>query len=110
MMHEQQRVERLLTAALECSVYIAPTNPGLTFEELSEVGKRLGLQPGEMNDAFPALPVHHEYGRKLLPDGLLSGLMARRARSWNAVCLSSVRWREAPREPGSKRPSLLTFW
>ena len=42
-----------LKTALECSVLIDPVNPGLTYEELSEIGKRAGYRDGEINDASP---------------------------------------------------------
>jgi hypothetical protein len=38
--------------ALECSVFVAPTEPSLTYAEISEVVKRLGYPDGEINDAF----------------------------------------------------------
>jgi hypothetical protein len=46
-----QEIISLLSAALECSVFINPTDPGLTHEEILEVGKRAGYQPGEVADA-----------------------------------------------------------
>lgn len=46
------KVARFLKAALECSIYHAPTEPGLTYSELLEVGSRVGLQPGEIADAM----------------------------------------------------------
>lgn len=48
----KQQVKALLLAALECSFYVAPEEPGLTNDELTEVGRRLNLQPGEMSDAL----------------------------------------------------------
>ena len=49
---EKQRLIAFLKACLECSVYLAPTEPGLTYDELLEVGKRAGFQPGEISDAL----------------------------------------------------------
>ena len=46
------RVQRLVSYALECSVYVDPDNPGLSNEELFEVAKRLGLREGEVGDTF----------------------------------------------------------
>jgi hypothetical protein len=43
---------RLLGAALEASVYIAPTDYGLSYEELLQVGARMGLKPGEIGDSL----------------------------------------------------------
>lgn len=68
-MQEQRRVVALLGAALECSVYVAPTDPGLTRSEFFEVGRRLGLEQGEMNDALPLVPLTHALGLRWLPDG-----------------------------------------
>jgi len=48
-----QEVVQLLQAAIEASVYIAPTEPGLTATELYEIGKRTGLKEGEIGDAMP---------------------------------------------------------
>src|ERR1700691_3165408 len=47
-----QEIISLLKAALECSVYISPCDPGLTFQELAEVGKRAGFLEGEINDSL----------------------------------------------------------
>lgn len=49
---DQQQVVAFVRTALECSVYHAPTEPGLTHPELIEVGRRLGYQLGEINDAL----------------------------------------------------------
>ena len=41
-----QELIAFLKAALECSVYVAPLEPGLTYDELIEVGKGAGyVQP-----------------------------------------------------------------
>ena len=48
----QQEIDSFVGAALECSVYAAPLEPGLTYEELLEVGKRVGLQKGEIADSL----------------------------------------------------------
>jgi hypothetical protein len=48
-----QEVVQLLRTAIEASVYVAPTEPGLTGAELFEVAKRLGLKDGEIGDAIP---------------------------------------------------------
>lgn len=50
---QQQKIVRLLQAAIEASVYVAPTEPGLTAAELYEVGQRLGFKNGEIGDALP---------------------------------------------------------
>lgn len=56
-----RRVRNTLLAALECSVYVAPLSPGLTQQELSEVGARLGLEQGEMEDALRDLRLDADY-------------------------------------------------
>jgi hypothetical protein len=43
-----------LMAAIECSVYHAPREPGLTFQEMIEVGSQVGYQRGELGDAITA--------------------------------------------------------
>jgi hypothetical protein len=44
--------QRFVLTALECSFYHDPTDPGLTHSELLEVGSRMNLFPGEINDAL----------------------------------------------------------
>ena len=48
-----QPVTNFLRAALECSIYVAPTEPGLTAEELFVAGQAAGFLQGEIGDAFP---------------------------------------------------------
>ena len=74
-------VARVIKSALECSVYAAPTDPGLTVEEVYEVGRRLGLKEGEIGDAFQ-LTKHSNTkdrlmpGPDVLPPGwIMSGIM-----------------------------------
>jgi len=50
-----QDIANLLKAALECSIFIEPTDPGLTYQEILEVGQRAGYQPGEVSDAASAV-------------------------------------------------------
>ena len=47
-----QQVKEFFQAALESSFYLSPREPGLTYEELLEVGRRAGFQDGEMGDAL----------------------------------------------------------
>jgi len=49
---ERHRLIAFLKACLECSVFVAPTDPGLAFEELLEVGRSVGYQPGEISDVL----------------------------------------------------------
>lgn len=43
---------QLLEAALECSVYVQPHDPGLSSTELMEVARRAGYLEGEVGDAL----------------------------------------------------------
>ena len=64
-----QKLTTFLKAALECSVYLAPTDPGLSTSELFEVGRRAGYQEGEMGDALPRVATQYfGQSRKLQPD------------------------------------------
>jgi len=47
-----QEIISLLKAALECSVYVSPRDPGLTYEELAIIGATAGYLEGEVNDAL----------------------------------------------------------
>jgi hypothetical protein len=62
-----QQLISFLKAAIECSVYVAPLEPGLTHEELIEVGERAGYQQGEIGDALPRMATR-SFGKRLLPD------------------------------------------
>jgi hypothetical protein len=64
-----QEIISFLKAALECSVFVDPVDPGLTVEELVEIGKRVGYQQGEIGDALGQV-IRQYYGKdKILPDG-----------------------------------------
>src|ERR1700721_2678141 len=52
-----QEIVSLLTAALECSVYVSPRDTGLTHQELVEIAKRAGYLDGKINDALPHIGV-----------------------------------------------------
>lgn len=49
---QDRDVERYLSMALECSIFLSPRAPGLSHEELREVGAQLRFMPGEVNDAM----------------------------------------------------------
>jgi hypothetical protein len=67
-MHTQlNEVLKFIRAALECSVYVSPTDPGLTHAEIIEVGARAGFQPGEIGDALPQVADQLRSGPRLLP-------------------------------------------
>jgi len=63
-----QEIITFLKAALECSVFRAPTDPGLSYEEILEVGKRVGWQPGEIGDALQYATTQFFGSKRLLPD------------------------------------------
>ena len=71
-----QEIISFLKTALECSVLVDPLDPGLTFQELSEIGKRAGYQDGEINDALPHVTTAFFGVRKLLPSPQETGLWA----------------------------------
>lgn len=49
----QREIAELLQTVMESSIYVAPRDPGLTREEIFEVGKRFNLLEGEIGDALP---------------------------------------------------------
>ncbi|MDA9448259.1 hypothetical protein [Bradyrhizobium sp. CCBAU 21360] len=66
MMH-LQKVKKFIAEALECSVFIRPREPGLTFAEIKEIGDRRGYREGEIGDAFVTMGLHSMgRGSKLL--------------------------------------------
>ena len=67
-MMRQQEVQQFLAAALECSVYVAPKDPGLTHAELFEAGGRVGYQEGELGDALRGVAAQMYFGdSRLMP-------------------------------------------
>jgi len=68
-----QHITQFFQAALESSFYLAPREPGLTHEELFEVGRQFGLQEGEIADAL--LPVVTQtFGggsKRLIPNAMM---------------------------------------
>jgi hypothetical protein len=63
-----RHVAALFQGALECSLVLAPREPGLTSQELLEVGRRCGLKDGEMNDVLQHATNYAAGTRRLLPD------------------------------------------
>jgi hypothetical protein len=63
-----QEIVELLKAALECSIFLDPTNPGLTYPELLEVGQRAGYQAGEVQDAAARAGEHYPRSNRLITD------------------------------------------
>jgi hypothetical protein len=63
----RQQLTEFLQAALECSVYLAPKEPGLTPTELVEAGRPLGFQEGEIGDVLPGVTGQTHGDGKLQP-------------------------------------------
>ncbi len=63
-----QELISFLKAALECSIFVAPQDAGLTYEELIEVGKKADYQAGEIGDALRFVTTPHFGSARLLPD------------------------------------------
>jgi hypothetical protein len=47
-----EEVKKCIREALECSVFILPREPGLTYDEIREICARMKFQPGEVGDAL----------------------------------------------------------
>ncbi len=62
-----QELISFLKMGLECSVLIEPLDPGLTYQELFEIGKRADYLDGEINDALPHVATAYFGKAKLLP-------------------------------------------
>ena len=62
-----QEIISFLKMALECSVLVDPLNPGLTVQELSEIGKRAGYQEGEIRNSLRYVTDTYFGVSKLLP-------------------------------------------
>src|SRR5216683_6000438 len=63
-----QEIITFLKAALECSVFLDPTDPGLSYEEILEIGRRVGWQPGEIGDALQYTTTQFFGSKRMLPD------------------------------------------
>jgi hypothetical protein len=57
----------LVAGALECSVYHQPKAPGLSVDEIHDVGSALGFQRGEIHDAIERARTHMRWGQRLVP-------------------------------------------
>ncbi|GEN01723.1 hypothetical protein MRA01_62620 [Methylobacterium radiotolerans] len=60
-------VEVLLREALMASIFAAPMDPGLSYEELMEVGRRAGHRDGTINDALQQIPYTYRERNRLMP-------------------------------------------
>lgn len=56
-----------LNHAIECSVFVCPARPGLTYEELCEAGRRAGYQKGEIEAAWPFCSIELGEAGLLMP-------------------------------------------
>ena len=63
-----EHVAKLFQGALEYSLVLAPREPSLTLQELKEMGQRLGLKEGEMNDVLAHARNFAPDSRRILPD------------------------------------------
>lgn len=63
-----QEIINLLKAAVECSVFLCPTDPGLNYDEILEVGNRAGFQAGEVGDAAPHAGERPPGFKRIIPD------------------------------------------
>jgi hypothetical protein len=63
-----QEIVNLLNAAIECSVFLSPSDPGLTFQEILEVGKRAEYLDGEVRDAANRSDQRTARSDRLMPD------------------------------------------
>jgi len=69
MMVWRREVVAFLEAALECSVYVSPLDPGLTDREVLEVGLRAGLLEAELRDAISETSARrHSRTGRLMPE------------------------------------------
>jgi hypothetical protein len=56
-------VQEFVEQALQCSVFVSPRSPGLTRDELFEVGERVGFRRGEISDQLRIASSRMERGR-----------------------------------------------
>lgn len=61
-----QEIVSVVQAALECSIYRAPTEPGLTWDEIIQCVRHLGYDDGEIADALRTLSQQRE-GKRYMP-------------------------------------------
>jgi hypothetical protein len=54
-MNHRQEIAEFLRAALECTIYLAPTDLWLTYDEIIEIGTNAGYLKGEIGDAIPEI-------------------------------------------------------
>jgi hypothetical protein len=92
---QRQRIINLLTTGLECSFYVSPRSPGLTYDELLEFGRYFGLQGGEISDAMAQVSTTYIGQTKILPNPL-------RVLSWIAPHIVQT--------PEYINPAAFDFW
>jgi len=59
-------VDDFIRAAVECALLSSPRDPGLTLDELLEVGERAGYRPGQLRDAVSRVRLSQRRGSRLL--------------------------------------------
>jgi hypothetical protein len=60
------QVADFVETALECSIYIAPDDPGLTYAEIEEAGRRPEFAGGEIRDALKNIVAVAARNKRLL--------------------------------------------
>lgn len=92
----QFKVVDFLNAALECSIYVSPTEPGLTEQELVQACLRMGYKQGETSDAIRGGDFGSALGSKFR---LLPG----------RHCLPLIHWFTEIREPDFRNEVVAEF-
>ena len=55
-------------SAVECSVFLAPTDTGLSYDEIVEAAKQAGYLQGEIGDAFVKISSSRRSNNRFVPD------------------------------------------
>jgi hypothetical protein len=63
-----QEIVSLLNAALECSIFLSPTDIGLSYDELLELGRRAAYQEGEIGDAARQVGEYSQRYKRIIPN------------------------------------------
>jgi hypothetical protein len=66
--HLDQDIITFLRAAIECSVLLDPLDPGLAYDEILEVGRRVGYQAGEIGDNLKYVTTQFFGSKRLVLD------------------------------------------
>lgn len=105
-----QHVVSVFQGALECSLVMAPREPGLTIQELLEIGRRCGFKDGEMNDVLGRATNYTVGSDRLLPEkGTLDLFLFREdpeLRNYEALDFVLSELNEQTREVGGRAARL----